>query len=201
MVAIEALLDRLRPLGATFAAQEARAAGLAWRDLYALREQGLIIALSRGLYQLGEAAGDIEDEDFVVVCARAPRAMICLNSALAYWDLSDEIPPAVHLAIPQGTSRPALDYPPTVVHVFAAPSFELGMQVVAHEAGTKFRITDRERTVVDAFRLRHRLGEDIAHAALRRYLRARPKPAVVADMARALRVWHPVTDAIRLLSA
>lgn len=54
--------------------------------------------MSRGLYQLVGAAG-ISNVDFVAVCGRAPHGMICLNSVLAYWDLSDEIPAQVHLPV------------------------------------------------------------------------------------------------------
>ena len=193
------VIERLRHLGPVFRSKDAVAAGVAWRDLYALRDDGQVLELSRGLYQLAEAAGT-GNLDFVVVCARAPHGMVCLNSALAYWDLSDEIPPAVHLAVPDGSHRPAIDHPPARIHVFRASTFDLGRLEVTLERGEQFWITDRERTVVDAFRLRHLIGEDLAHDALRRYLRSRPKPARVAELARALRVWHPVADAIRILA-
>lgn len=71
--------------------------------------------------------------------------------------------------------------------------FDLGRVEVHEGGGERFWITDRERTVVDAFRLRHRLGEDAANRALRRYLaQPLPKPARLADLARQLRVWTPV---------
>lgn len=191
-------MERLRLLGPLFRAKEAVAAGVSWRDLYALRDEGEITELSRGVYQLAEAAGT-GNLDFVVVSARVPAGMVCLNSALAYWDLSDEIPPEIHLAVPEGSHRPVIEYPPTKVHVFGRQTFELGRMEVREERGEHFWITDRERTVVDAFRLRHRIGEDLAHDALRRYLRNRPKPARVSELAHALRVRAPVVDAIRLL--
>jgi predicted transcriptional regulator of viral defense system len=74
---------------------------------------------------LSDAAG-VDNVDFIAVCARAPRGMVCLHSALAHWDLSDEIPPVIHVAIPKGVNRPVIDYPPTEVHVFAAGSFDVG---------------------------------------------------------------------------
>lgn len=67
------------------------AAGVSWRDLYALRDGGDIIELSRGLFQLADQ--NLEHVDFVAVCGRVPDGMICLDSALVYWDLTDEIPP------------------------------------------------------------------------------------------------------------
>jgi predicted transcriptional regulator of viral defense system len=195
-----AAVDRLRRLGPVFRSSEAAAAGVSWRDLYSLRDEGQIIELSRGLFQLAERAGT-GDVDFVAVCARTPQGMICLNSALAYWDLSDEIPKEVHLAVPEGSHRPAIDHPPTRVHVFRAATFDLGRVEINQDRGERFSISDRERTVVDAFRLRHLSGEDLAHAALRRYLHEHPKPARLADLARALRVSTPVMSALRVLQA
>lgn len=198
MVGRSSALERLRRLGPLFRAKEAVAVGVSWRDLYALRDEGEITELSRGVYQLAEAAGT-GNLDFVVVSARVPTGMVCLNSALTYWDLSDEIPSEVHLAVPEGSHRPVIEYPPTKVHVFGRQTFELGRIEVREERGERFWITDRERTVVDAFRLRHLIGDDLAHDALRRYLRNRPKPARVSDFARALRVSAPVMGAIRIL--
>lgn len=194
----DAALDRVRELEPVFRSADAIAAGVSWRDLYRLRDQGDVLELSRGLYQLAEAAGT-GNVDFVVICARAPHGMICLNSAMAYWDLSDEIPAKVHLAVPEGSHRPAIDYPPTNVHVFRAATFGLGRVQVDEELGERFWISDPERTVVDAFRLRHQIGDEIAYAALRRYLRSRPRPGRLADFARALRAWTPLAAALRVL--
>jgi predicted transcriptional regulator of viral defense system len=193
-------LDQLRRLNPVFRSRDAIEAGVSWRDLYGLREAGEVVELSRGLYQLAESGG-IANIDFVVVCARAPHGMICLDSALAHWDLSDELPSEVHLAVPEGSHRPTIDYPPTRVHVFRAPTFSLGRVEVRDERGDRFWISDRERTIVDAFRLRHLMGEDAANAALRRYLADRPKPGRVAELACALRVWTPLASAMRLLQA
>jgi len=199
MVASRAL-ERLRTLGPVFRSKDAVTAGVAWRDLYALRDGGAILELSRGLFQLADRAGT-SHPDFVAVCARAPHGMICLDSALAYWNLSDDIPLRVHLAVPEGTHRPTIDYPPTRVHVFQASTFDLGRLARRGEQGEQFWVSDRERTVVDAFRLRHRLGEDLAHTALRRYLQGRAQPGRLSEYARALRVWGPLTGVLRVLQA
>ena len=199
MTSDEALAERLGRLGPVFHAKEAVEAGVSWRDLYHARDAGLVVELSRGLYQLREANG-IDRLDFVTVCARAPQGMICLGSALSYWDLSDDIPAWVDLAVPSGTHRPQIDHPPTQVHVFRAASFEFGKIDIKVKPGIGFAITDRERTVVDSFRARHRLGEDLAVGGLRRYLRRRgAKPGRVLELAEALRVRSPVLTALRVL--
>ena len=110
-------------------------------------------------------------------------------------------PPAwVDLAVPEGTHRPRIDHPPVQVHVFRAGTFGLGRTEVTVGPGARFAITDAERTVVDVFRLRHRLGEDLAAGGLRRYLRRpRAKPGQLLDLAGALRVRTPVLGALRVL--
>jgi predicted transcriptional regulator of viral defense system len=193
-------LSRIRELAPVFRSKDAVSAGVSWRDLYALRDQGAILELSRGLYQRADAAG-ISHVDFVAVCGRAPHGMICLNSALAYWDLSDEIPAEVDLAVPSGSHRPVIDYPPTQVHVFRAGTFAIGRLEVSEEAGERFWVSDLERTVADAFRLRHLTGDDLAFAALRRYLQSRPRLARLAEVARPLRAWGALSAALRILQS
>ncbi len=195
---VSSVLDRLQKLGPVFHSKDAIGAGVSWRDLYRLRDDGQILELSRGVYQLVDAGGG-DNIDFVTVCARAPRGMICLNSAMAHWGLSDEIPTTVHLAVREGAHRPAIDHPPTTVHTFRTSTFERGRMEVRLDEGGSFWITDRERTIVDAFRLRHLIGEDLAHGALRRYVGADPKLARLAELARELRAWTPVGTALWVL--
>ncbi|MGH9205669.1 MAG: type IV toxin-antitoxin system AbiEi family antitoxin domain-containing protein, partial [Acidimicrobiales bacterium] len=194
-----AVADRLRPLGPIFRAGDAVRTGLSWRDLYRARDSGLVVELSRGLYQLREMAG-IDQIDFLVVCARSPQGMVCLGSALAYWDLSDQNLDRVNLAVPSGSHRPQIDHPPTQVHVFAAATFELGRIEVAVRENISFSISDPERTVVDCFRLRHRVGVELAVDGLRRYLRRpRSRAGRVLELAEQLRVRTPILETMRLL--
>jgi predicted transcriptional regulator of viral defense system len=192
-------LDRLRQIGPIFRSKDAAMAGVSWRDLYALRDDGEILELSRGLYQLADTVGG--DLDFIAVCGRAPHGMVCLNSALAYWDYSDEITSQVHLAVPEGSHRPSIDYPPTRVHVFATQTFTLGRLEVTGDRRERFWISDRERTLADVFRLRHLVGEDLAHGALRRYLQSRPSTGRLAEVARPLRAWGSISAALRVLQS
>jgi predicted transcriptional regulator of viral defense system len=193
------VVERLRPLGPIFRARDAIGTGLSWRDLYQARDSGLVIELSRGVYQLREMPG-IDQIDFITVCTRAPRGMICLGSALAYWDLSDENPDRIDLAVPSGSHRPRIDYLPNQVHVFSAATFELGRIDVGVGESVSFSISDPERTVVDCYRLRNRIGIELAVGGLRRYLR-RPhsQSGRVLELAGQLRVRTPILEAIRFL--
>lgn len=73
-------LKILRNLGSTITSKEAVEAGLQWRDLYYLRDEGLLIELSRGVYRLEESE-PTPYLDLVAVYRRRPHGTICLNSS------------------------------------------------------------------------------------------------------------------------
>lgn len=186
--------------GGVLKTKDAIEAGVHRRDLYALRDEGFLVEISRGLYRLADAEAT-PYLDLIAVSRRSPRGAICLNSALSFWDLTDEIPAEVHLAVPRGSRPPSIEYPPTRVHVFAANTFELGREQVHLESGEEICIYSAERSVVDAMRLRSQVGTDVAYEALRRYLR-RPgaSPGNLLRLARRLRAGGPVSDALEVLT-
>ena len=114
------------------------------------------------MFQLAESNGTATS--IFSSSARGPARDDLFELGARVRSLSDEIPAEVHVAVPEGSHRPTIDYPPTRVHVFRAATFGLGRLRVKLEDGEQFSISDRERTVVDAFRLRHLIGEDLAHA-------------------------------------
>jgi hypothetical protein len=70
-----------------------------------------------------------------------------------------------------------------------------------HREGPRraFWITDPARTVVDAYWLRYQIGEDLAHAALREYLRSGRKQTRLTELGLPLRAWMSLSAAMRVL--
>jgi predicted transcriptional regulator of viral defense system len=102
-------------LSSVFSYTAARAAGISAERLYAYRDQGLIQQIGRGLYQW---AGDLEaDSNLLEIAHRAPRAALCLITALARHGLTDTIPAHIDIAIPRGSRAPAL-LSPIDIHFF-----------------------------------------------------------------------------------
>ena len=200
MEARNVLEDIAQRLGGVLRSRDAVEAGVHWRDLYAMRDEGTLIELSRGVFRFADAEM-ISDLDLLAVSKRSPRGAICLNSALSFWDLSDEVPGEVHLAVPRGSRPPSIDYPPTHVHVFAADTFALGREKVSLESDEETTIYSPERSVVDAVRLRGQVGADVAYEALRRYLR-RPgaSSSDLLRLARQLRIGGPMQNALEVLA-
>ncbi len=69
--------------------------------LYWLCDQGVIQRMGRGLYRL-VGGPPLTQPDLVAVARKIPRAVICLVSALAFHDLTDEVPHFVEFALPRG---------------------------------------------------------------------------------------------------
>jgi predicted transcriptional regulator of viral defense system len=195
------VLDIARRAGGISSAAELIESGARWEDLYRLRDSGELIELSRGVFRVADAPATAY-LDLVAVCRRAPEGMVCLNSAASFWDLSDEMPDAVHLAIARGRHRPKIVFPPTRVHVFAAATFSLGRTVEKIESGETIAISSPERTVVDLMRLRSRVGRDLALGALRRYLQGgEANPGELLALARRLRVGSVMAEVMEPLLA
>jgi hypothetical protein len=171
-------------LGDTFTYGEARKAGVSDKRLYRLRDIGEIVTLGGGVYRWADAPP--ADDDLVEIAERVPRATLCLETALARHGLIDSIPSAIDIAIPRGSTRPALRAP-CRLHQFDPRTFELGRELLEVNARRPLGIYSAERSIIDVIRLRHREGSDIAWEALRRWL-ARPgrSPAQLIDLARQL---------------
>ena len=138
--------------------------------------------------------------DLAVVSARAPGGTICLSSALAYWDLTDEVPIKVHLAVRRGAHRPVIDIPRVRVHVFAADSFGLERRQALTDVDEPFWIYSAERTIVDAIRMARWVGRDVGLHALRRYTTTPgAEPAKVSGLARQLGGERSVMAALEAL--
>jgi predicted transcriptional regulator of viral defense system len=193
------ILDLVRRAGGIASASELTNGGVRWKDLYRLRDEEALIELSRGIYRVADMPATAH-LDLVAVCRRAPDGMICLNSAASFWDLTDEMPELVHVAVARGKHRPRITYPSTRVHVFAAETFALGRVHQLVDETEAIAISSRERTVVDLLRLRGRVGRDLALIALRAYLRrGDAKPGELLALARQLRIGSVMAEVLEPL--
>jgi len=109
------------------------------------------------------------DDDLVEIAERVPRATLCLETALARHGLIDAIPAAIDIAVPRGSTRPALRAP-CRLHQFETRTFDLGRDQIEVGARRPLGLYSAERSIVDIVRLRHQEGSDLAWQALRTWL-------------------------------
>ena len=147
-------------------------------------------------------AADASHPELLGVAHRAPVAVICLVSAAALDDLTDELPLAVQIALPRGARSPRITHPPVEVFHFDVSTFQLGLGEVEAAPGERVRAHTAARTVVDLMRFRRRIGEPLALGALRRYLTSiGARPGLLLELARPLDVLGPVQAAVDVLEA
>ncbi len=163
-----------------FTHADARHAGISDRDLYQMRNRGDIDRIARGIYA---HPGFEADPDLVEIAIRSPKATLCLTSALAYHDLTDDIPLAINVALPR-SQRPPKTEAPVTWHRFDSDTFDVGRTTTPVTDRLAIGIYSPTRTIVDAYRLRHLYGTDQALEALKRWLRIEGnQPAALLEMA------------------
>jgi predicted transcriptional regulator of viral defense system len=176
---------------------EALKLGITRYTLYSLRDKGIIERVSRGVYRLVELP-PISNPDLVTVSLRFPNAVICLVSALAFHNITTQVPHAVAVAVPRKSRAPCLDFPPIQVHKFSAETYDSGIEeYLIDEVSVK--VYNPEKTLADCFKFRNKIGMDITLEALKLY-RIRMTPDVdkllkYARICRVEKVMQPYLEA------
>jgi len=166
------------------------------RQLRRLVKDGKVITLSRGLYRKSDWLGD---DDLIEIAAKAPQATLCLRSALARHDLIDDIPAEIDIAIPRGSWTPET-IPPVRWRHFDPDTFEIGRSRLDIGGDRGIGIYSAERSIIDAFRMRHIEGSDMAIEALKRWLRRGGQPSELLGMARSFpRTLTAIREALEIL--
>jgi len=116
-----------RKYGGQLRMNEAIKLGITRYGLYKLRDQGIVERVSRGVYRLTELPA-MSNPDLVTVSLRFPNAVICLVSALAFHDITTQIPHSVSVAVQRGSRLPSLDYPPIQSRRFSGKAYSAGIE-------------------------------------------------------------------------
>lgn len=142
-------------------------AGINRYTLYSMLEKGELERISRGIYRLSNSSA-LSEPDLVIVASRIPNAVICLISALSFHSLTTQIPHSISIALPTGVKTPKMDYPPITVYSFNQESFEAGIETYNVD-GLSIQIYNPEKTLVDCFKFRNKIGMNIVLEALKLY--------------------------------
>ena len=184
--------------GGMLRTKEAIRAGIHPRTLYAMRDDGVIEKLSRGLYRLADLP-PLGDPDLVSVARRVPGGVICLISALAFHKLTTQVPHEIYLAVSRDSEPPRIDYPPVRIFRFSDNVFAQGIQTPKVD-GVSLRIYSPEKTLADCFKYRNKLGLDVALEALRLYLGTRGRNVdLLMDFSKLCRVGKVVQSYLEAL--
>jgi len=191
-------LDIFRQHNGQLRTSEALRLGIHPATLYALRDTGEFDQISRGLYRLADLP-PLSNPDLVVVARKIPQAVICLISALAFHELTLQIPHVVDIALASHTERAILKQPPIRVYWYSGLAFTEGVEV--HQIDVvPVKIYGPEKSLADAFKYRNKIGLDVALEALK-FFRQRPtfnadKLLHYARICRVEKIMRPYLEAL-----
>lgn len=165
--------------------------GIARTYLQRLIDQGRLQRVGRGLYVLANADQSLHS-NLAAVARRVPNAVVCLLSALRVHELTTQAPFEAWIAVGTRSRTPKIEGLPLRVVRMSRKPLTTGVEQHTID-GVKVPVFDVEKTVVDCFRYRNKIGLDVALEAIREYLR-RPRRNIdrLMQYARIDRVAEPI---------
>lgn len=191
-------LQIFRMHGGLLRTAQAMALGIHPETLYRLRDEHHLVVVSRGLFRLADMP-QMSQPDLVAVASRIPDGVVCLISALSFHGLTTEIPHEVFVALPPGAVRRRVLQPPVRIFQYSGDAFSAGIEV--HDVdGVKLKVYSAEKSVVDCFRFRNKVGLSVAVEALRIYrMRQGASFRILLEFARMLRVERVIMPYLEAL--
>lgn len=136
-----------------------------------LWRKGVMERASRGVYRLVEAEYTAH-LSLAEVAKRVPHGVICLISALQFHGIGTQMPPDVWLAVDRRAARPASMNPQLRVVRLSGKAFSEGVEKKEID-GVTVQIYSPAKTIVDCFKFRNKVGQDVVLEALREGWRSR----------------------------
>ncbi len=149
----------------SFSTEDAKKCGVSVRMLTYYVKKGILRHLAHGLYSFSSYVPKDENlkwEDLALATKNITGGVICLVSALNYYELTDDMMNEFWIAVPNDSSK--INFP--MCRIVRMRNLTVGVNEISL-AGMTVKIFDIERTIVDAFRL---LDFELAMKALKIYL-------------------------------
>jgi predicted transcriptional regulator of viral defense system len=151
--------------------QDLKDEGIHPEHLRRMVSKGLIIQTGRGLYNAVDA--DISAHHSLAQVSKwVPSGVVCLLSALQFYNIGTQNPFEVWLALERKIARPRIQYPPLRIVHFSGESFSKGIEEHCIENIT-IKVYSPAKTLADCFKFRNKVGLDVAIEALRDCIKQR----------------------------
>ncbi|MFC1509760.1 transcriptional regulator [Candidatus Omnitrophota bacterium] len=159
------LMNFLKKRGGLASYAEIVKAGFDKTLLKAVLSSDRIQKIDRALYRLS-GGSSLSNPDFVAVSIKVTKGVVCLLSALAFHEATNEIPKFVDIAILRGTHANKIKYPPVRFYRFSAKAWKAGIEERKIERHN-VRIYSLAKTIADCFKFRNKIGIDVARNSLK----------------------------------
>ncbi|MBA2369669.1 MAG: type IV toxin-antitoxin system AbiEi family antitoxin domain-containing protein [Candidatus Protochlamydia sp.] len=164
--------DLIRPIfnQPCFNVDDVKKLGVSPSNMAYFIKKGLVRKLARGVYQSTDYEGPVENfmlEDLIDCINSIRGGVICLISALSIYDITDEFNRSYWIAVSHNTSVKKR----SGIRIVRFRNMELGRTTIDLH-GVQVPIFDRERTIIDTFRL---LSKETAIKALKMALKSKDR--------------------------
>lgn len=127
-----------------------------------------IIRLKRGLYKWDNEKFNSLNE-LIDVAMIIPDGVICLASALSYYELTTYNPMEYQIAIPNQKKIKNVNYPPINLYYFSKKYYQEGIKEEKIDE-YNIKIYDIEKSLSDSYRYSYEIPKDILIESLKEYL-------------------------------
>ena len=149
----------------TLRASDVEKIGIPRAVISRLKAEGKLLKIARGIYRRPEEIST-EFESMIVIAKRVPKSVFCLLSALQFHEVTTLLPRQLWIAMPQGSHKPKIEYPPLRMIQFSGEAYTAGIEEHEHDQ-TKIRVYSLATTIADCFKHRNKIGLDVAIEALK----------------------------------
>ncbi|MEI6790511.1 MAG: type IV toxin-antitoxin system AbiEi family antitoxin domain-containing protein [Myxococcaceae bacterium] len=176
-----------------FSALELEDIGITRYALKKLESDGIIEKVSHGVYMLRKMEFSRDEEYKAALFRVGEPSVVCLLSALEYYDLTDIVPKEVWLMVPAHKRTRQKD-----IRILRTADLKLAVGILKKK---DFLITSIERSIVDSLTHQRQLSVTIGIEALRRALQLKKTTlSEIADTAKALKVSDRIRPYIEALA-
>ena len=166
--------------------------------LYKLCQEGILERTAKGLYILSNSL-ITEHRSLIELTKQIPKAVICLISALSFHQLTTQLPSDVWIALPKGSWKPKIAYPPLNVSLFSNSSYLYGIEE-HNVCNNIIKVYSVAKTIADCFKFRNKVCLDVAIESLQEGL-FNKKVSInelveAAEVNRVLNVMKPYLEAL-----
>lgn len=166
-----------------------------YADIQQLLNEGFIEKIKRGYYHWTETYGE---QEVKIINRLFPDAVLCMETALFYYQYSDRTPAEWNITIDKNVSRSrtSIDYPFVKAYRVEPDLVPLG-ETKGSINFIDVRIYDRDRTICDVLRNMNKMDKEIFYKAIQGHVKE-PKKNIpnLMEYAKVLRVQKRVKELI-----
>lgn len=166
-----------------------------YADIQQLLNEGFIEKIKRGYYHWTETYGE---QEVKIINRLFPDAVLCMETALFYYQYSDRNPAEWNITIDKNVSRSRtnIDYPFVKAYRVESVLVPLG-ETKGSINFVDVRIYDRDRTICDVLRNMNKMDKEIFNKAIQGYVKDLKKNVPnLMEYAKVLRMQKRVKELI-----